>query len=120
MSGMSSHDLNFRPFKFTTTLSHFKTGSVLNVQMYDTYKLNLITIEFVSSYFFSEEASLLNKQIFETLYYGALEASCELAERDGPYQTYEGSPVSKGILQVHAMTIRKTGSQLGGTFKIWT
>lgn len=49
--------------------------------------------------FTSEEARLLNKQIFETLYYGALEASCELAEEYGPYVTYEGSPVSKGILQ---------------------
>merc|ERR1719414_2235854 len=49
--------------------------------------------------FESEEASLLNKQIFETIYYGALESSCELAERDGPYSTYAGSPVSKGQLQ---------------------
>ncbi|XP_018802019.1 PREDICTED: ribonucleoside-diphosphate reductase large subunit [Bactrocera latifrons] len=47
----------------------------------------------------SEEALLLNQQIFETIYYGALEASCELAEKLGPYETYEGSPVSKGILQ---------------------
>lgn len=47
----------------------------------------------------SDEARLLNQQIFETLYYGALEASCELAEVDGPYSTYEGSPVSKGVLQ---------------------
>ncbi|CAB0004342.1 unnamed protein product [Nesidiocoris tenuis] len=49
--------------------------------------------------FESEEAQLLNKQLFETLYFGALEASCELAEKNGPYETYEGSPVSKGILQ---------------------
>jgi len=49
--------------------------------------------------FESDEAVLLNKQIFETIYYGALEASCELAEKEGPYQTYQGSPVSKGILQ---------------------
>lgn len=49
--------------------------------------------------FESEEASLLNKQIFETLYYGALEASCELAEQDGPYSTYPGCPVSQGKLQ---------------------
>ncbi|XP_053959497.1 ribonucleoside-diphosphate reductase large subunit [Anastrepha ludens] len=47
----------------------------------------------------SEQAFLLNQQIFETIYYGALEASCELAEKYGPYETYEGSPVSKGILQ---------------------
>lgn len=49
--------------------------------------------------FESEEAKILNQQIFETLYYGALEASCELAEKFGVYETYEGSPVSKGILQ---------------------
>lgn len=47
--------------------------------------------------FESPEAQLLNKQIFETIYYGALEASCELAKEYGPYETYEGSPVSKGV-----------------------
>lgn len=41
------------------------------------------------------EAKLLNKQIFETIYYGALEASCELAEIEGPYETYKGCPVSQ-------------------------
>ncbi|CAN8006576.1 unnamed protein product [Ixodes hexagonus] len=46
-----------------------------------------------------EEARLLNKQIFETIYYGALEASCELAKELGPYETYPGCPVSQGILQ---------------------
>lgn len=49
--------------------------------------------------FDSDEAKLLNKQIFETIYYGAMEASCELAEKLGPYETYEGCPVSKGIFQ---------------------
>ncbi|XP_065309532.1 ribonucleoside-diphosphate reductase large subunit isoform X1 [Dermacentor albipictus] len=49
--------------------------------------------------FDSEPAMLLNQQIFETIYYGALEASCELAQKDGPYETYKGSPVSEGILQ---------------------
>ncbi|XP_019719870.1 ribonucleoside-diphosphate reductase large subunit isoform X2 [Hippocampus comes] len=49
--------------------------------------------------FESREAQLLNTQIFETIYYAALEASCELAAELGPYETYAGSPVSKGILQ---------------------
>lgn len=49
--------------------------------------------------FESEGAKILNKQIFETIYHGALEASCELAQISGPYSTYEGSPVSKGLLQ---------------------
>ncbi|TNM85010.1 hypothetical protein fugu_009188 [Takifugu bimaculatus] len=47
----------------------------------------------------SPEAQLLNIQIFETIYYAALEASCELAAEFGPYETYAGSPVSKGVLQ---------------------
>ncbi|KAH7715055.1 hypothetical protein AAVH_17586 [Aphelenchoides avenae] len=49
--------------------------------------------------FASDEARLLNKQIFETIYYSALEASCDLAKKHGPYETYPGSPASKGILQ---------------------
>lgn len=49
--------------------------------------------------FESPAAFKLNQQIFETMYYGALEASMELAMIHGPYETYEGSPVSKGILQ---------------------
>lgn len=47
----------------------------------------------------SEAAIKLNQQIFETIYYGALEASCELAEKYGVYETYEGCPASQGILQ---------------------
>jgi ribonucleoside-diphosphate reductase alpha subunit len=49
--------------------------------------------------FESEAAKKLNEDIFETIYFAALEASCELAARDGPYETYEGSPASKGQLQ---------------------
>lgn len=49
--------------------------------------------------FESLEARQLNKEIFETIYFGALTASNELAEKNGPYETYEGSPASKGILQ---------------------
>ncbi|KAI8388067.1 ribonucleotide reductase [Radiomyces spectabilis] len=49
--------------------------------------------------FDSPAARQLNKDIFETVYHAALEASCELAQRDGAYATYEGSPISKGILQ---------------------
>merc|ERR1712138_74559 len=49
--------------------------------------------------FESEPARRLNEDIFETIYYAACEASCELAERDGPYETFAGSPASKGQLQ---------------------
>jgi ribonucleoside-diphosphate reductase alpha subunit len=47
----------------------------------------------------SEKAASLNQRIFEHIYYAALEASCELAEKEGTYETYEGSPASQGKLQ---------------------
>ena len=49
--------------------------------------------------FTSDEAKQLNQDIFETLYYAALSASVEMAKEEGPYSTYEGSPVSKGEFQ---------------------
>lgn len=49
--------------------------------------------------FDGDEARQLNRDIFETIYYAALEASCELAAKDGYYESYPGSPVSKDILQ---------------------
>ena len=58
--------------------------------------------------FDSSEARQLNTEIFETIYYAALTASCELAEADGPYDTYEGSPVSKGILQYDMWGVKPT------------
>ena len=47
----------------------------------------------------SLDAQQLNQDIFETIYFGALEASCDLAEAHGPYESYDGCPVSKGVLQ---------------------
>ena len=49
--------------------------------------------------FDSEEARGLNKDIFETIYFGAMEASMELSKVSGAYETFKGSPVSKGIFQ---------------------
>jgi ribonucleoside-diphosphate reductase alpha subunit len=49
--------------------------------------------------FHSDSAKEINKKIFETLYHAALEQSCDLAIIDGPYETFAGSPASKGILQ---------------------
>ena len=46
-----------------------------------------------------EESRLMNAHIFETIYHAALEASSELAEIDGSYETFKGSPASEGILQ---------------------
>ena len=49
--------------------------------------------------FGSDDSKKLNRDIFETIYHASLESSCELAEMYGTYETFKGSPFSKGILQ---------------------
>ena len=49
--------------------------------------------------FTSDEAKKLNQEIFETIYFAALTASMEEAQKDGAYKTYKGSPISKGEFQ---------------------
>ncbi len=56
--------------------------------------------------FTSPEAQKLNQEIFETLYYAALEASMEEAKVDGPYESYKGSPISEGLFQHNLWNIK--------------
>ena len=49
--------------------------------------------------FESEEAKELNLEIFETIYFAAMNASKDLAKEKGTYESYPGSPVSQGIFQ---------------------
>ena len=56
--------------------------------------------------FDSPEARQLNKDIFETIYFGACTASCDLAERDGTYESYEGCPASQGKLQFDLWNVK--------------
>ena len=56
--------------------------------------------------FTSDEAKKLNQDIFETLYFAAVTASMEEAKADGPYQTYEGSPISQGDFQYNLWGIK--------------
>lgn len=49
--------------------------------------------------FESTEAKLLNRAIFETIYFAALTESCALAQKFGPYESYPGSPISQGQFQ---------------------
>ncbi|XP_052754710.1 ribonucleoside-diphosphate reductase large subunit isoform X1 [Galleria mellonella] len=86
-------DVNFYPVveAKNSNMRHRPIG--IGVQgLADTFVIMRIPYE-------SEAAIKLNQQIFETIYYGALEASCELAEKFGVYETYAGCPASRGILQ---------------------
>ncbi|RMZ55431.1 hypothetical protein APUTEX25_003555 [Auxenochlorella protothecoides] len=56
--------------------------------------------------FDSPEAAQLNRDIFEALYFAALSTSCALAKDLGPYETYEGSPMSRGVLQQDAWGVK--------------
>tara|TARA_Y100001970_G_scaffold271891_1_gene367894 strand:- start:2570 stop:5203 length:2634 start_codon:yes stop_codon:yes gene_type:complete len=86
-------DINFYPTDKThlSNMRHRPIG--LGVQgLADVYaKMNIP--------FHSDKAKEINKNIFETMYHAALEASLELAIMNGPYETFKGSPASQGILQ---------------------
>jgi ribonucleoside-diphosphate reductase alpha subunit len=86
-------DRNFYPTE-KTKWSNFKHRPVgIGIQgLADTFALLDIP-------FHSDEAKVVNAQIFETIYHAALEKSMELAREQGPYDTFKGSPASKGILQ---------------------
>ncbi|MGC8824715.1 MAG: ribonucleoside-diphosphate reductase subunit alpha [Bacteroidales bacterium] len=56
----------------------------------------------------SDEARILNVNIFETLYYAALKASNDLARQYGPYETFHGSPLSKGLFQFDLWGVKPT------------
>lgn len=86
-------DRNFYPTK-ETQHSNFKHRPVaIGVQgLSDVYNIMQMSWD-------SDESRLLNKQIFETIYYGCLDESKELAKKFGQYVSFTGSPFSKGQLQ---------------------
>lgn len=86
-------DTNYYPVKEAeySNLRHRPMG--IGVQgLADTFIMLRMPFE-------SESAQELNIDIFETLYYGALYESNKIAQVDGPYETFKGSPFSKGIFQ---------------------
>ncbi|MCP9199045.1 ribonucleoside-diphosphate reductase subunit alpha [Gramella sp. GC03-9] len=56
--------------------------------------------------FTSDEAKKLNQEIFETIYFAAVSSSMELAKEEGPYSSFEGSPISKGEFQYNLWGIK--------------
>jgi ribonucleoside-diphosphate reductase alpha chain len=86
-------DINFYPTPETerSNMRHRPVG--LGVTgLADVFALNSLPWE-------SDGAMRMNQLIFEHMYYAAIEASCELADEEGPYSSFAGSPASKGLLQ---------------------
>ena len=95
-------DVNFYPTEKTrrSNMRHRPIG--LGVQgLADTYALMNVP-------YHSKEAKIINSQIFETIYHAALEKSMELAKESGYYETFPGSPASKGILQFDMWNVPAT------------
>jgi ribonucleoside-diphosphate reductase alpha subunit len=86
-------DINFYPTNKTENSNSRHRPIGLGIQgLADVYfKMNIP--------YDSVQAQIINKQIFETIYFGALEASMELATDKGPYSTFKGSPLSEGKFQ---------------------
>lgn len=86
-------DLSMYPIPEATRSNHRHRPIGIGVQgLADVFQLLNLPYE-------SPEAQRLNRDIFETMYFAALSASCDLAEKDGPYDTFKGSPASEGNLQ---------------------
>ena len=60
--------------------------------------------------FDSKEAGQINEDIFETMYHASMTASIELAKQYGPYETFEGSPLSKGLFQFDLWNQKPSGN----------
>lgn len=87
-------DCNYYPIE-QASVSNFKHRPIgIGVQgLSDVFQIMSLPYE-------STEARQLNKNIFETIYYAALDESVELAKQDGPYSSFQGSPFSKGLTQI--------------------
>ena len=106
---------NFEKLSFITKVIVNNLNRIIDINFYpvpETKKSNLLhrplglgvqglanVFSLMGLSFTCDEAKLLNKQIFATIYYSALEKSMELAKIDGAYPTFQNSPISKGILQ---------------------
>ena len=85
-------DINFYPTSKTKTSNSRHRPIGLGVQgLADVFML-------LDLPFASEGAQKVNREIFETIYHAAVEASMELSKKEGPYSTFKGSPASEGLL----------------------
>lgn len=106
---------NFEKLHQVTKIVTYNLNKVIDVNYYPTDKTRLsnmrhrpvgIGVQGLADTFIqlgypfaSDAAQELNRLIFETMYHAALEQSCEIAQVDGAYETFPGSPASKGELQ---------------------
>lgn len=112
---MSKGMIDYEKLHTVTKIITYNLNQIIDVNFYPTPKTEVsnrrhrpigIGIQGLADVFMmlklpfaSDEAKQLNRNIFETIYHGALEQSCEMARADKPYETFDGSPASQGKLQ---------------------
>ena len=93
-------DVNYYPTKETKKSNMLHRPIGLGVQgLADTFAMLKIPFD-------SQVAKDLDREIFETIYYGAMEASVDLAEKEGPYESFKGSPLSEGKFQFNLWGVK--------------
>ena len=116
---------NFKKLFEISKLATKNLDRVIDINYYPTNKTNKsnkkhrpigLGVQGLADVFFmlgisyeSEKARKLNKQIFETIYFGAMEASMELAKEKGTYSSFEGSPISEGKFQFNMWDVKPSG-----------
>jgi ribonucleoside-diphosphate reductase alpha subunit len=114
-SFISGNDFDYTKLHEVTKVVTYNLNKIIDVNYYPTEKTRRSNMRhrpigigvqgladvfvMMNVPFHSEKAKEINKNIFETIYHGALESSCEIAELEGAYETFQGSPASNGILQ---------------------
>ena len=114
-SFISGNDFDYTKLHEVTKVVTYNLNKIIDVNYYPTEKTRRSNMRhrpigigvqgladvfvMMNVPFHSEKAKEINKNIFETIYHGALESSCEIAEVEGAYETFQGSPASNGILQ---------------------
>ena len=121
----NSKEYDYNQLYETAKLAAKNLDRVIDINFYPTDKTKIsnnkhrpigLGIQGLADVFFklniaydSKKAFEINKLIFETIYFGALEASCKLAKEKGAYSTFKGSPISEGNFQFDLWGIKPSG-----------
>ena len=118
----SGKEYDYKSLYKTAKLATKNLDQVIDINFYPTNKTELsnskhrpigLGIQGLADVFFKlgiaydgQKAKEINRLIFETIYFGALEASCELAKEKGAYSSFNGSPISEGIFQFDMWNVK--------------
>ena len=104
-------DVNYYPTKETKKSNMLHRPIGLGVQgLADTFAMLKIPFD-------SQIAKNLDREIFETIYYGAMEASVDLAEKEGAYESFKGSPLSEGKFQFDLWGVKPSNEERWNNLK---